>query len=612
MDDLKTFVTNKILTNVEMPAQYTGGEWNSVVKNHNDVEISVALAFPDTYSIGMSHLGIQIIYFLLNDRNDTVCERVFAPWPDMEMEMRNSNTPLFSLETYTPINQFDIVGFSLQYEMSYTNVINMLDLAKIPIKGKDRTDEHPIIIAGGPSALSPEPMAGFIDIFVLGDGEDVLPELIDFIKPINKRSDLTREEKLRYIAKNIKSIYVPQFYEITYHSSGTIKDINPNDKEIPPVVEEASVFDLNNAYFPRKAIIPYVKTIHDRIAIEIMRGCTRGCRFCNAGMTKRPKRTRTIELITDIAQSLYKNTGYDEISLTSLSTGDYPDLKDLMVKLHNIFDEKCVNISFPSLRVSEMLASLPVLLNTVRKSGITIALEAASTRLRGLINKNITNEDLFCGIREAYKNGWKLVKLYFMIGLPTETDEEIDEILDLAYKVSDIKKEINGTSADVNVSVSTFVPKPHTPFQWQPMISLERIKEIVSRLRNKNKKRSKIKFKFHMPERSVLEGIFSRGDRRLGDVILQAWQSGCRLDAWDEHFDFQKWDDAFKKAGMDGTFFSNRIRPKDEILPWDHINAGVNKSFLEVEEKNAFNNTITPDCSDNACTYCGACKNDVE
>ncbi|MGR3219567.1 MAG: TIGR03960 family B12-binding radical SAM protein [Candidatus Anammoxibacter sp.] len=606
-NNLRSIVANKILPYVDMPAQYTGGEFNSVTKRHADVEVSVAIAFPDTYSIGMSHLGIQIIYYLLNERTDTVCERVFAPWPDMEKRIREHDIPLFSLETYTPISEFDIVGFSLQYEMSFTNTLNMLDLARIPLKSEDRNDSHPIVIAGGPVSLAPEPMADFIDIFIIGDGEDVLPQFIDHFKDISRDGKLSRHDKIASLCGSIEGLYAPELYDVEYNPSGTIKNIRTDINKYPSTIKKASVDNLNDTYFPERLIIPYVKTTHDRITIEIMRGCTQGCRFCNAGMTKRPKRTRTIENITNIAKKLYENTGYDEISLTSLSTGDYPDLTGLMTELHAIFDSKKVNISFPSLRVSKELASLPSLLNSVRKSGLTIALEAAGTGLRKIINKNITNEDLFNGVTEAFKNGWRLVKLYFMIGLPLESDEEIDEIIELANKVSLLKKDVTGSPANINVTIAIFVPKPHTPFQWQPMVTKERIREIIDRIRNSNKRKSRIKFKFHNPDRSLLEGVFARGDRKLGKVILQAWSDGCRFDAWDEHFNYNKWTEAFKKSQIDEDFYLSRSRAKDEIFPWDHINVGIKKSFLEYEKEKAFNAEITPDCANDACTSCGAC-----
>lgn len=607
MNNIKEIISDTILSTVEMPAQYVGGEWNCVVKNHSDVDVSIAIAFPDTYAIGMSHLGIQIIYFLLNQRSDTVCERVFAPWPDMEAGMRNGGIPLFSLETSTPLYKFDIVGFSLQYEMSFTNVLNMLDLAKIPIRREDRDDTHPIVIAGGPTALAPEPMSDFIDIFLVGDGEDLLPEFINHYKNVKHEKNLTRYDKIASLAKNVSGVYAPQLYEFTYDDEGTVKNIVSNDGQSPFPIKKASVSDLDSAFFPDRLIVPYVKTTHDRIAIEIMRGCTQGCRFCNAGMTKRPKRMRSVETITNLAQVLYDNTGYDEISLTSLSTSDYPDLQKLMSNLHSMFNNKNVNIAFPSLRASSELASLPSLLNSVRKSGLTIALEAANVRLRKIINKNITNEDLFSGVTAAYKNGWSLVKLYFMIGLPSETDDEIDEILELAHEVAALKKQFGGGPANVNVSIATFVPKPHTPFQWEPMITLERIKEIVNKLRDKNKKKSRIKFRVHKPARSALEGVFARGDQRLGKVIQQAWANGCRFDAWDEHFNYSKWEDAFTKVGIDGAFYSTRSRSQDEILPWDHIDVSIKKSFLKAEREKAFNSVSTFDCADGQCTACGAC-----
>lgn len=604
---LRDVVADTILPYVEMPAQYTGGEWNSVTKDHGDVEISVAIAFPDTYAIGMSHLGIHIIYFFLNNRSDTVCERVFAPLPDMEAAMRADSIPLFSLETYSRVCDFDVLGFSLQYEMSFTNVVNMLDLARVPIKREDRMDGDPLVIAGGPISLSPEPMADFIDIFVIGDGEEVLPAFVDCLKGLKREGTLMRQEVITVLCREVEGLYAPALYDVEYDSDETVKRITPNVDMLPTVIESASVDDLDTAFFPDKLIVPYVKTTHDRISIEIMRGCTRGCRFCNAGMTKRPKRVRSVETITRLAKTLYDNTGYDEISLTSLSTSDYPHLEELMRQLHVLFDDKRVNISFPSLRVSKELATLPALLSSVRKSGITIALEAASTELRRVINKNITNEDLFNGVTEVYKHGWQLVKLYFMVGLPLEDDAEIGEILGLANKVSRLRKDITGSPANVNVSIAIFVPKPHTPFQWRPMITLERINEIIDRLKAQNRGRSRIKFRFHNPERSVLEGVFSRGDRRLGKVILQAWSNGCKFDAWDEHFDPSRWQDAFTATGIDESFYTSRERKENEVFPWDHIDVGVDKSFLKSEAAKAGRAAITQDCADNPCSHCGAC-----
>ena len=605
MHDLKLFVTENILPLVEMPGQYIGGEWNSVVKTHADTNIKIALAFPDTYSIGMSHLGIQILYGLLNERKDTVCERVFAPLDDMELLMRKHKIPLFSLETYTPLREFDMIGFSLQYELSYTNILNMLDLSEIPVMASERSETDPLIIAGGPSAIAPEPLADFIDIFLVGDGEESLPQLIELFKDMKQRK-LSRKETIVSIAQTLRNAYAPSLYEVTYQQDNTLKEIRPRISGLPSLIRSASVKDLNKTYYPTKPIVPYVKTIHDRITIEVMRGCTQGCRFCQSGMSKRPTRPRTVENILNLAELCYANTGHNEISLASLSISDYPFLKQLMEQMNRIFGPRYVNISFPSLRVNEQLVLLPSMLNTVRKSGLTLAPEAATQTLRKIINKNITDEDLCKGIEEAFKQGWNLVKLYFMVGLPTETDDDIDAIAKLAYNVSALKKGIRGSFAQVNISIAPFVPKAHTPFQWHPMVTLQRIKEIRNRLFDRVRRKC-IHIKFHNAERSILEGIFARGDRRLGKVIYQAWRDGCKFDAWEEHFHFQKWMDAFQKVGVDWTFYVHRQRDDDEVFPWDHISCGVVKPFLMHERQKSFDEEITPDCRTSECPECGSC-----
>ena len=605
MNDLKHFVTENILPLVEMPGQYIGGEWNSVVKNHAEIDVKVALAFPDTYSIGMSHLGIQILYGLLNEREDTVCERVFAPLDDMESLMRKHKIPLFSLETYTPLREFDLVGFSLQYELSYTNVLNMLNLSDIPIMASERDETVPLIIAGGPCAISPEAVADFIDIFLVGDGEESLPQLIELFKDMKSRK-LSRREKIVSIAQTLRNAYAPSLYNVSSHQDNTIHEIHPKMTGLPSLIKAASVKDLNKTYYPTRPIVPYVKTIHDRITIEVMRGCTQGCRFCQAGMSKRPTRPRTVENVLKLAELSYVNTGHNEISLASLSISDYPFLKRLMEQMNQVFIPRHVNISFPSLRVNEQLVLLPSMLNTVRKSGLTLAPEAATPALRKIINKNITDEDLYNGIEEAFKQGWNMVKLYFMVGLPTETDDDIDAIARLAYNVSALKKRINGSFGQVNISIAPFVPKAHTPFQWHPMITLQRIKEIKNRLFDRIRRKS-IRIKFHNAERSILEGIFARGDRRLGKVIYQAWQVGCKFDAWEEHFQFQKWLEAFQKAGVDWTFYVHRQRNDDEVFPWDHISCGVVKPFLMHERQKSLHEEITPDCRIDECPECGSC-----
>jgi radical SAM family uncharacterized protein len=606
MNNIRNYIEDKILPFVETPGQYIGGEWNSITKDDSKVDVTIALAFPDTYAIGMSHLGMQILYGLLNERNDTACERVFAPWYDMEEALREHDIPLYSLETFKPLSEFDIIGFSLQYEMSFTNVINMLDLAKIPLKREERTENDPLIIAGGPLALTPEPISDFIDIFFVGDGEEKLPEFIEHFKVLKHTKDLSREEKISSLVKSMKNLYAPSLYTVTYGPDGAIEKTEPKKPGVPPVVYGAAVSNLGKAYAPENPIIPYVQTVFDRISIEAMRGCTQGCRFCQAGMTKRPNRIRSVDKILKMSESCYHNTGHDEISLGALSISDYPHLKDLMTRMGDTFNEKNVNIAFPSLRVSDRLTGLPTYLNTVRKSGLTLAPEAATTRLRKIINKNISDEDLFEGVKEAYKEGWNLVKLYFMVGLPTETNEDIEEIANLAYKVSRLRKEVKGSFGNVNISIATFVPKAHTPFQWEPMVSLERIKEIKRILMNKIKHK-RIRVKFNKPERSVLEGVFARGDRKLGKVILQAWMDGCRFDAWDDHFNYEKWKNAFEKANLDTDFYLSRERNENEVLPWDHLSSGIIKKFLISERKKSFEQEFTPDCFIDACPDCGAC-----
>lgn len=606
MNNFRSYVENKILPYVETPGQYIGGEWNSIKKEDSSIDITFALAFPDTYAIGMSHQGMQILYGLLNERKDTACERVFSPWYDMEAALRKHDIPLYSLESFRPLGEFDIIGFSLQYEMSYTNVLNMLDLAKIPLRREERTEKDPLVIAGGPLALTPEPISDFIDIFFLGDGEEKLPQFIECFKALKHSGNLSREEKILSLVKDMNNLYAPSLYEVSYDSVGVINKIEPKLPGVPPIVRGASVSNLGKAYFPESPVVPYVKTVFERISIEVMRGCTQGCRFCQAGMTKRPNRIRSVDKILNMSGDCYRNTGHDEISLGALSISDYPHLKDLMTRMGEVFNPKNVNISFPSLRVSEELTELPSHLNTVRKSGLTFAPEAATTRLRKVINKNISNEDLFAGVREAYKEGWKLVKLYFMVGLPTETDEDVEEIAKLAYKVSSLGREVKGSVGNVNITVSPFVPKAHTPFQWEPMVSLERLKDIRRMIMSKIRHR-RIRIKFSKPERSILEGVFARGDRRLGKVILQAWQDGCRFDAWDDFFDYDKWISAFEKAGVNEKSYLYRERGEDEILPWDHLSSGIIKEFLVSERKKSFEQEFTPDCFTDGCPDCGAC-----
>ncbi len=606
MNNVRKFVEENILPCIETPGQYIGGEWNSITKDHRSVDVTIALAFPDTYAIGMSHLGIQILYGLLNERDDTACERVFAPWSDMEEALRNHDVPLYSLETFTPLRNFDIVGFSIQYEMSYTNVLNMLNLAKIPLRSQERSEDDPLIMAGGPLTLNPEPMADFIDIFFVGEGEERFTHFINHFKSVKHSNGLKRDEIILSLVKQFDNLYAPSLYDVTYEPDDVIREIVPHEATIPSTVQSARVKELDTAYFPKNPIVPYVQTIHDRISIEVMRGCTQGCRFCQAGMTKRPNRIRSVDTIVKLSKECYRNTGHDEISLGALSISDYPHLKELMRRMDTIFNQNRVNISFPSLRISDQLTELPSYLNTVRKSSLTLAPEAATTRLRKVINKEISDEDLFNGVREAFKEGWKLVKLYFMVGLPTETDKDIEAIVELAHKVSSLRKEVKGVYGDVNVTIAPFVPKAHTPFQWGPMVQLERINKIKQLIKSRIRGR-KIKIKFNKPERSFLEGVFARGDRRLGSVILEAWSKGCKFDAWDEHFNYHAWTNAFKEVGIDAGFYVYRQRREDEIFPWDHISSGVAKQFFKKENDKSSQQLYTPDCFTDSCPDCGAC-----
>src|SRR3989338_6467403 len=607
MSTLRAVITEELLPHVETPGRYIGGEWNSIVKDPKETCLAVALAFPDTYEIGMSHLGLQLLYGLINSMDDVACERVFAPWPDMESLMRSHNIPLFSLENYRPVRDFDVVGFSLQYEMSYTNVLNMLDLAGIPLLSSDRRDEDPIVIAGGPGALSPEPLADFIDVFLLGDGEETVAHLVTRLKEMKGAGPtLSRREKIHSLVKGQRGLYAPCLYDVSYFPDGTIKGIRPTETWAPEVIRAATVRDLNKAYVPEKPIVPFIRTIHDRITLEVMRGCTQGCRFCQAGMIKRPTRVRSVDTLLKLAENCYKNTGQDEISLAALSISDYPWLEKLLSELQRKFDSRKVNISLPSLRVSDMLERIPPFLNSVRKSSLTLAPEAATPEMRKKICKDIKDEDLYNGVRGAFKLGWMMVKLYFMVGLPGEKDEDIDAIAKLAYNVSNIKKEVDGSPAGVNLTVAHFVPKAHTPFQWEPMVSLERMLDIRERLRTQIRHR-RIRLKFSKPERSMLEGVLSRGDRRLGKVILRAWELGCKFDSWEDHFDFNRWQTAFKDTGLDMGFYLYRKRDMGELPPWGHICVGVAKEYLSLEKSKSTQGVTTENCFTGDCSDCGAC-----
>jgi len=595
---------DRILPFVETPAQYTGGEPNCIVKNHKRVDVTVALAFPDAYTVGISHQGLQILYSILNARRDVAAERVYAPFPDMAARLRGARIPLYSLETFTPLSDFDIIGFSLQYEMCFTNVLLMLDLAGIPLLSELRGVGHPLIIAGGPCAANPEPMSGFIDLFIIGDGEEAVERLGDEYKIAKAANADDRHAMLVHLVKTVPGAYAPSLYDVEYNDDGTIRSVTPNVEGIPDRIQAAVVVDINAHPLPTEPIVPLVEAVHDRITLEAIRGCTHGCRFCQAGMIKRPFRVRDPLTLLDTARECYKQTGYNEISLTALSISDYPQLYPLLHGLSDYFTPLYVNISLPSLRVNSELQQLPAILNRVRKAGLTVAPEAATEPLRMRINKDISDEDLFDGMLEAFKAGWETVKLYFMIGLPGETDEDVDAISRMAKKISRLRKQLGKPPARVNVSAAPFVPKAHTPFQWEAMLPLEKLVKRQKRLRSDIKGKN-VWLKAHRVERSHLEGVFSRGDRRLGMVIFEAYRRGCVFDAWDEHFKMETWKKVLEDCSLDADFYACRERGEDEVLPWDHISMGVTREFLLRERHLSQKGQPTPDCRQGECRACG-------
>lgn len=594
----------KILPLVQKPGRYTGGELNSVVKDKSKVDLRYAFCFPDSYEIGMSHLGIKILYSLSNARDDVWCERVFAPWHDMEKEMRERNIPLYALESGDPLSEFDMIGFTLQYELSYTNVLNMLDLAGIPIRSSDRESLTPIVVGGGPCACNPEPMADFFDLFMLGDGEDVTNEVIDLLIAC-KKEGASKKEFLSRAAK-IGGVYVPSLYDVTYNDDGTIKEVVAKDGA-PDKVTKRVVKDLDSVHYPDKFVVPFVDVVHDRVVHEILRGCIRGCRFCQAGFIYRPIREKSPDTINEQCKMLCESTGYDEISLSSLSTSDYTHLEELMGKLLSWTEDYKVNIALPSLRVDNFSEKLMEHLKKVRRSGLTFAPEAGTQRLRDAINKNVTEEEMLRTARNAFSGGWTSVKLYFMLGLPTETYDDVAGIAELAQKVVgefyNNPDRPKGKGVQVNISVASFVPKPFTPFQWA---SQDTIEELINKQNHllSSVKTKKISVSYHKVNISFLEGVFARGDRRLCDVVEYAWKNGCKFDSWDDSFLFDVWLDAFDKCGIDPLFYTSRKREYSEILPWDHLDYGIRKQFLIDENEKALAATTTPHCRIK-CAGCG-------
>jgi len=579
---LKEYVTGRILPNIQTPAQYIGGELNSVRKDHREVKGTLCMAFPDTYALGMSHHGLQVLYSLMN-AHGWACERAFTPLKDFEAALREHEVPLYSLETFTPLARFDVLGFSLQYEIGYSNVLTMLDLGGIALKAEDRGADDTLVIAGGPGAQNPELLAPYIDLFVVGDGEPSLPVVCDMWAAMKGDATLSRDEKLARIAGAVDWAYVPRFYEMAYAEDGTIAEIRRTRDDVPAAIKPCVIQGLDDIPLPVAPIVPFVETAHDRIAIEIMRGCPWQCRFCQSTVIKRPLRYRAVETIVNSALESYKNTGYDEISLLSLSTSDYPKFEELVTRMSEVFTPLGVKISLPSLRITETLKKIPALLQEGRRGGLTLAPEVARDDMREQIRKPIDNRDLYEGAAEAFRRGWRKVKLYFMCGLPGERPVDLDGIVEMAETIARIGKEVTGRYADVTASVSNFVPKPHTPYQWNGMQTREYFQWAHRYLRQQVKLRS-VTLKCHSIETSLLEGIMTRGDRRVAAALEEAWRRGARLDAWTEHFDARLWWQTFDDLGIDVPFYSQRPRPLDEVLPWDHIHVKKGRDYLAKEQ----------------------------
>ncbi len=606
----KLALNDEILLNIEKPARYIGNEVNSVMKDKKQVDIRFCMCFPDVYEIGMSHLGIQILYDMFNRREDVWCERVYSPWQDLDQVMRDENIPLFALESQDPIRNFDFLGITIQFEMCYTNILQILDLSHIPLHAVDRTEADPIVIGGGPCAYNPEPLAEFFDIFYIGEGETVYDQLLDLYKEW-KKSGQSRIQFLEQAAE-IPGLYVPIFYDAAYNEDGTLKSFTPNNIHAPARVKKQVVTEVTEAPYPMSPVVPFIKATQDRVVLEIQRGCIRGCRFCQAGMIYRPTRERNVDKLKEYARTMLENTGHEEISLSSLSSSDYSELKELVLFLIDAFRDKGINISLPSLRIDAFSLDVMSKVQDVRKSSLTFAPEAGSQRMRDVINKGLTEDDILEGAGQAFEGGWTKVKLYFMLGLPTETEEDMKEIARLSDRVArryyEIPKEQRHGKCQITASSSFFVPKPFTPFQWAPMYTADeyvRRAAVVKSEFQEQLNRKSLKYNWHDAETTVLEGVMARGDRRVGKVIEEAYRLGCLFDSWTESFHNERWMKAFENTGIDIAFYNLRERTEDELFPWDFIDIGVSRKFLRREWDRAMEGQITPNCRMH-CSGCGA------
>ena len=602
-------LTIDILSSVQKPARYTGGEFASIIKPADEVEATICLAFPDVYEVGMSYLGFKILYHLLNKQQGVQAERVYAPWIDMEAKMRERHIPLRTLETKKTLKECDIVGFTLQYELSYTNILNMLDLGGVPVLAAERTEEDPLVIVGGPCVYNPEPLADFFDFAIIGEGEEVMAEVMEAYKAWKRAGKPGGRQAFLQEVVKINGIYVPSFYEVEYNENLTVKAVRPVNVNAPAVVYKRVVRDMNSVDFPTSPIVPFGEIVHDRIMLEVFRGCSRGCRFCHAGMVYRPVRERKPEVLKDLARQLVDNTGYNEISLVSLSSADYSCLAPMVHDMIEEFKDDRVSVSLPSLRIDSFCVAIAKEIQAVRKSGLTFAPEAGSQKMRDVINKGVTEEDLMNAVGAAFESGWNSVKLYFMIGLPFENDDDVLAIADLARKVQYKYYQVTGKrGCKVTCSASFFVPKPYTAFQWFAQDDLENIRRKQFLLKDEIKTIKNVTLNYHDSKTGIIEAVFARGDRKVGKALLAAWQKGARFDGWSDCFDYERWLEAFAEAGLDKDFYAARQRGEHEVFPWEHISPGVSRKFLWNEWQKAYAQQLTHDCRRSTCTGCGVCQ----